>query len=82
MVGEAACSQSTDVARGILRFPHALQHRRRHGVSRGFATPEHELEGRNGLQVLGTTEMPHINHRVGHQFHRIVPTLDALKPHQ
>jgi putative ABC transport system substrate-binding protein len=37
---------------------------------------------RNWLRVLGTAEMPHINHRVGHQFHRIVPTLEALKPHQ
>jgi predicted nucleic acid-binding protein len=36
----------------------------------------------NWLRVLGTTEMPDIDHRVGHQFHRIVPTLDALKPHQ
>jgi hypothetical protein len=36
----------------------------------------------NWLRVLGATEMPHINHGVGHQFHRIVPTLDALKPHQ
>ena len=36
----------------------------------------------NWLRVLGTAEMPDIDHRVGHQFHRIVPTLDALKPHQ
>jgi hypothetical protein len=39
-------------------------------------------ETTNWLRVLGTTEIPDIDHRVGHQFHRIVPTLDALKPHQ
>ena len=34
------------------------------------------------LRVLDPAEMPHINHGVSHQFHRIVPTLDVLKPHQ
>ena len=38
--------------------------------------------GLNWLRVLDTAEMPHINHRVCHQFHRIVPMLDVLKPHQ
>ncbi len=34
------------------------------------------------LQVLGRAEPPHINERVGHQFHAIVPTLDVLKSQQ
>ena len=40
------------------------------------------LFANNWLRVLGAAEMPDIDHGVGHQFHRIVPMLDALKPHQ
>jgi hypothetical protein len=36
----------------------------------------------NWLQVLGYAEPPHIDERVGHQLHAIVPTLMVLEPQQ
>jgi len=36
----------------------------------------------NWLQVLGFAEPPHIDERVGHQLHAIVPTLMVLEPQQ
>ena len=33
----------------------------------------------NWLQVLGTTETPHIDQGVGHQFHPVVALLDVLE---
>ena len=35
-----------------------------------------------GLQVLGCAEPPHIDQRVGHQFHPLVSTLKVLKTQQ
>jgi hypothetical protein len=34
------------------------------------------------LQVLGYAEPPHIDQRVGHQFHPVVSTLEVLKTQQ
>ena len=34
------------------------------------------------LQVLGAAKPPHIDHRIGHQFHAVVAPLDALEPQQ
>ena len=34
------------------------------------------------LQVLGCAEPPHIDQRVGHQFHPVVSTLEVLKTQQ
>jgi hypothetical protein len=36
----------------------------------------------NWLRVLGTTERSQINQRICHQFHAIVPLLDAFKTQQ
>ena len=36
----------------------------------------------NWLQVLGFAEPPHIDERVGHQLHAIVPALMVLEPQQ
>jgi hypothetical protein len=36
----------------------------------------------NWLRVLGTTETPHIDQGVRHQFHLVVALLDGLKPEQ
>ena len=36
----------------------------------------------NWLQVLGTTETPHIDQRIGHQLHPVVALLDVLEPEQ
>ena len=34
------------------------------------------------LRVLGTTEMPHIDQRIRHQFHPVVALLDVLETEQ
>ena len=39
-------------------------------------------EGRNWLQVLGTTETPQIDQGVGYQFHPVVALLDGLEPEE
>ena len=36
----------------------------------------------NWLQVLGTTETPHIDQGVCHQFHPVVARLDVLEPEE
>jgi len=45
-----------------------------------FPTPT--ISPMNWLRVLGRTESPQIDQRVGHEFHTVMPTLLVLKPQQ
>jgi hypothetical protein len=50
------------------------------GQERRLSIPDVYLV--NWLQVLGATELAQIDQRVRHQFHAIVPLLDAFKAEQ